>query len=333
MFHFQHIEFIAGLALIPFLLVLFFFLLRWKKDRVKKIGDERLVKELIKDFSPFRFTLRFIFFLMALTLLVIGAANLQSPGGMEKVDRKGVDVMVAMDVSKSMLAQDIKPSRLDRAKQLVNRLMEKMENDRIGLVLFAGRAYVQMPLTTDHSAARMYIQNAGPNAVPTQGTVIAQALKIANSSFNSKDRKYKSIIVISDGEDHDPEALKYTEALAKNGVMVNTVGIGSPDGVPLIDPSTNELRKDAQGNAIVTRLNEQELQQLAQQTKGVYIRLDDTDAAVAKIITQLKTIEQASPGDEAFMSYKSYFQWFLAAALVLLLIELFTSERKKVSLT
>lgn len=326
MFQFQHIEFLMGLLLIPFLVALFFLLLRWKKDRIKKIGDERLVKELIKNFSPFKFTFRFILFLLALTLVIAGAANLQKPGGMEKIDRKGVDVVIAMDVSKSMLAEDIKPNRLERAKQLVNKLMERMENDRIGLVLFAGRAYVQMPLTNDHSAARMYIQNAGPNAVPTQGTVIAEALKVANSSFNSKDRKYKSIVLISDGEDHDAEAVKYTQSLLKNGVMVNTVGIGSPDGVPLVDPVTNELRKDSLGNAIVTRLNEEELQQLAQQTKGIYIRLDDTDTAADKIVAQLKTIEQTSPGDQAFMSYKSYFQWFLAVALVLLLLEFFTSE-------
>lgn len=332
MLQFQHIEFLIGLVLVPVLLVLFFLLLRWKKEKVKKIGDERLVKELIKSFSPLKFTLRFVLFLLAFALVIIGAANLQKPGGMEKINRKGVDVMIAMDVSKSMLAQDIKPNRLERAKQLVNKLMEKMENDRIGLVLFAGRAYMQMPLTTDHSAARMYIQNAGPAVVPTQGTVIAEALKMANNAFNSKDRKYKSIVVISDGEDHDPEALKYTEALVKNGVMVNSVGIGSPDGVPLIDPATNELRKDAQGNAIVTRLNEAELQQLAQQTKGIYVRLDDTDEAAGQIMAQLNTIEQTSPGDQAFMSYKSYFQWFLAAALLFLLLEFFIPERKKVKL-
>lgn len=330
MFHFQHIEFLVGLVLIPFLLVPFFLLIRWKKERVKKIGDEQLVKELIKNFSPVKFTLRFILFLLALILVIVGAANLQHPGGMEKITRKGVDVVIAMDVSKSMLAEDIKPNRLERAKQMVNRLMEKMPDDRVGLVLFAGRAYLQMPLTTDHSAARMYIQNAGPNVVPTQGTVVAEALKASNTAFNSKDRKYKSIILISDGEDHDAEALKYTESLTKNGVMVNTVGIGSPDGVPLIDPATNELRKDEQGNAIVTRLNEAELQQLAQQTKGIYVRLENTDAAADKIMAQLKTIEQTSPGDQAFMSYTSYFQWFLAAALILLLIEFFISERKKV---
>ena len=273
MFNFQHTEYLTALVIIPVLVLLFLVLLGWKKTRLSKIGDEKLVKELIKDFSPFRFALRFIIFIIAFALVVIGTANIQSPGAMEKVTRKGVDVMIAMDVSKSMLADDIKPNRLERAKQLVSRLIDKMENDRVGLVLFAGKAYVQMPLTTDHSAARMYIQNAAPKAVPTQGTVIAEALKISNASFNSKDRKFKSIILISDGEDHDPEAVKFTEALVKNGVMINSVGIGSTEGTPLIDPETNGLRKDAQGNAIVTKLNEAELQQLAQQTKGIYVHL------------------------------------------------------------
>lgn len=258
----------------------------------------------------------------------MGAGNLQSPGKMENISRKGVDVMIALDVSKSMLAEDTKPNRLERAKQLVNKLIEKMQNNRIGLVLFAGRAYIQMPLTADHGAAKMYIQTAGPEAVPSQGTVIGEALRMCNTAFDSKDRKFKSIVLISDGEDHDPQALQMTKALAQNGVMVNTVGIGSPDGAPLIDHMTNELKKDALGNAIITKLNEPELQKLAQDTKGIYIRLDDTSDAVEKIKTQIDTIEQKALGDETFINYKSYFQWFLAAALLLLLIELFTPERK-----
>ncbi|MBC8033444.1 MAG: VWA domain-containing protein [Chitinophagaceae bacterium] len=333
MFHFQHTEYLTALILVPLLVLLFLSLLSWKKARIAKIGDAKLVKELIKGYSPLKFTLRFVLFLMALALIITGAANLQSPGAMEKVTRKGVDVMIALDVSKSMLAEDIKPNRLDRAKQLVNKLMERMENDRVGLVVFAGKAYIQMPLTTDHSAARMYIQNAAPSAVPTQGTVISEALKISNSAFNSKDRKFKSILLISDGEDHDAEALKFTEALVKNGVMINAVGIGSPEGVPLIDKESNQLRKDAQGNAIITRLNEGELKQLSQQTKGVYVRLEDSDEAADKIMAQLSTIEQTSMGDQAFMNYKSYFQWFLAVALLLLLVEFFVSERKKIQLT
>ena len=328
MYRFQHIEYLAGLVLIPVLLILFLFLINWKKSRVKKIGDPALVKDLVKGYSPAKFALKFSLALLALTAIITGIANLQKPGKMENVQRKGVDVMIALDVSKSMLAEDVKPNRLEKAKQLVTKLLEKLENDRVGLILFAGRAYVQMPLTTDHAAARMYIQSASPAAVPSQGTVIGQALKIANSSFNSKERKFKSVVLISDGEDHDPEALQMTEALAKNGIMLNTVGIGSPEGSPLIDHERNEIKKDQNGNAVITKLNEPELQQLATGTKGIYVRLEDTDEAVAKIKAQLDTIEQQSLGDEAFINYLSYFQWFLAAGFILLLLENFIPERK-----
>ncbi len=327
-FRFQHIEFLIGLAALPLLVLLFVFVLRGKKKLQKKIGDPALVKALVKDYSPLKFAVKFILALVAFAFLVIGLSNLQRPGATDNVSRKGVDVMVALDVSNSMLAQDIKPSRLERAKQLVTKLVDKMDNDRIGLVLFAGRAYMQMPLTTDHAAARMYIQNAGPDAVPVQGTVVGEALKISNSGFNSKERKFKAIVLISDGEDHDPEALQMAKSLSQDGVMINSIGIGSPEGSPIIDLATNQTRKDAQGNTIITKLNETELQQLAQSTNGVYIRLEDTDDAAAKIIAQLGTIEQKAMGDKSFTDYKSYFQWFLGFALLLLLVETFIPERK-----
>ncbi len=294
----------------------------------KKMGDPALVAALVKNYSPVKFAVKFILVAIAFALIVVASANLQKPGVADTVNRKGVDVMVALDVSNSMMAEDIKPTRLERAKQMVTKLMDKMDNDRIGLVLFAGRAYMQMPLTTDHGAAKMYIQNAGPDAVPVQGTVIGEALKISNSGFNSKERKFKAIVLISDGEDHDPEALQMAKSLSQSGVMINTVGIGSPEGAPIIDYATNEARKDAQGNTIITKLNETELQQLAQSTNGVYIRLDDTDDAAAKITAQLATIEQKATGDKSFAEYKSYFQWFLVAALLFLLIETFIPERK-----
>lgn len=260
--------------------------------------------------------------------IVIGAMNFQKPGKTENIKRKGVDVMVILDVSKSMLAEDIKPSRLERAKQLLTLLMDKLENDRIGLVLFAGRAYMQMPLTTDHSAARMYIQDASPNAVPTQGTVIGEALDMANHAFNSKEQKYKAIVLISDGEDHDPDGEKMAQALAKNGVMINTVGIGSPDGAPIIDPVTKQLKKDADGQTVISKLNETELSHLANLTNGIYIRLDNMDDALITLSQQLDSIEKKSLADTEFVSYQSFFQWFLAAALLLLLIEFILPERK-----
>jgi len=331
-FRLEHIEFLIGLAALPLLLLAFFYVLQWKKKTKLKIGEPRLVNELLKNYSPLLFVLKFIIMALAFVVIIAGSANLQKQGEADNVSRKGVDVMIALDVSNSMMAEDIKPNRLERAKQLVNKLVDKMDNDRIGLVLFAGRAYMQMPLTTDHAAARMYIQNASPDAVPTQGTVISEALRIAGSGFNSKDRKFKSIVLISDGEDHDPEALKMTQTLEQNGVMINTVGIGSPEGSPIIDYTTNEARKDAQGNTIITKLNEAELQQLSQTTNGIYVHLDDVDDVVQKITAQLATIEQKATGDKSFVNYQSFFQWFLAAALILLLIELLVPEIKKTAI-
>jgi Ca-activated chloride channel family protein len=328
MLRFQHIQYFIALAAIPLLVALFYFVLTWKKNTKKKIGDEKLVDQLIGNYSSKNFLIKFIFAAVALTLIIVGTANPQRPGEMENVKRKGVDIVLAMDVSKSMLAEDIKPSRLERARQVVYKLMDRLPDDRIGLVLFAGRAYLQMPLTTDHAAARMYIQQAGPEVVPTQGTVIADALRMSNTAFNSKERKFKSIVLITDGEDHDPQAVQVAQQLVEEGVMINTIGIGSPAGAPIVDPLTKEYKKDENGNTVITKLNEAELQQLAAASKGIYVHLDDVDAAVNKIVDQLGTIEQTSLEDSAFKDYRSYFQWLLAPACLLIILEFFFPERK-----
>lgn len=328
MIRFQHIEYLLGLAVIPVVIFLFLWVLSWKKKTMKKIGDETLVKQLITTYSPSQFLFKFILVAVSLAAIITGAANLQQPGVMDKVQRKGVDVVIAMDVSKSMLADDIKPNRLERARQLVYKLMEQLPDDRLALVVFAGRAYMQMPLTTDHSAARMFVQQASPEVVPAQGTVITEALRMSNTAFNSKERKFKSIILISDGEDHDPGSVPLAQQLAENGVMINTVGIGSPDGAPIYDPAINDYKKDQNGNTVISKLNETELQQLAAATKGVYVRLSDIGAAVSALKNQLGTIEQTSMDDSAFKDFKSYFPYFLATALLLLVLEFFYPERK-----
>ncbi|HRN57146.1 MAG TPA: VWA domain-containing protein, partial [Agriterribacter sp.] len=219
MIRFEHTEHLLLLLLIPVLVLLFRAVLRWKKITVKKIGDEMLVRQLIRSFSPQKYTVRFVIVMLSLGCLVIAAANLQSATPAEKISRQGIDVMIVLDVSRSMLAEDIKPSRLERSKQFINKLMSHLGSNRIGIVIFAGRAYMQMPLSSDHTAAGLYVSNAGPEAVPAQGTVIADALKTANSGFNSKDRKYKAVILITDGEDHDEQALKTAKQLAGNGVV------------------------------------------------------------------------------------------------------------------
>lgn len=330
-FRFQHIEYLIGLAAIPLVVLLYLWVLRWKKKTIRRIGDEKLVKHLISNYSPNSFLFKFLLASISLAAIIAGAANLQQPGEMDKVQRKGVDVVVAMDVSKSMLADDIKPNRLERARQLVYKLMDQMPDDRIALVLFAGRAYMQMPLTSDHSAARLFVQQASPDAVPAQGTVITEALRMSNTAFNSKERKFKAIVLITDGEDHDPGSLPLAKQMAEQGVMINTIGVGSPEGAPIMDPATNEYKKDQSGNTVITKLNETELKQLADATKGVYVRLTDINAAVDAMKKQLGTIEQTSMDDSAFKDFKSYFPWFLGWALFLLVLEFFFPERNNKS--
>lgn len=329
MFRIQHSEYLTGLGALPLLVVALYFLLSWKKRTAARMGDPGLVRQLISNFSPVRFMIKAVVAILAFGVIILAATNPQKPGAMENIQRKGVDVMLVLDVSKSMLARDIKPSRLEKAKQLLLLLTEKLNNDRIGLILFAGRSYLQMPLTTDHGAARMYIQDASPDAVPAQGTVIAEALRMANAAFNSKERKYKSIVLISDGEDHDPEALKEAQKLAQSGVMISTIGIGSSEGSPIVDPATNELKKDEQGNTVISKLNEAELQQLANATNGEYIRLDNVDDALITMSQRIDSAEKKSMSDAEFVDYKSYFQWLAGGALLLLLVEFFLSERRK----
>jgi len=326
---FQHIEFSWGLLLIPLFILLFFTLLRWKQKVSRRMGDKKLVHQLTGNFSPLLFSLKFVLILLAIAAGVLAIMNLRQPADADSISRKGIDVVVALDVSKSMLATDLQPSRLERAKQFINKLMSEMPNDRIALVLFAGKAYMQMPLTTDHNAAQMFVTSAGPNAVPQQGTVISEALKMSANAFNTADRRFKAVVLISDGEDHDPEADKTSKELAEQGMMINTVGIGSPEGANIFDPSTGENKRDEMGNLVVTKLNEDELKMLAENTHGVYVRLQGSDEAVAAIKQNLSQIEKKALGDVSLMNFKTYYWWFAGAMLIFLLAENFIPERKR----
>lgn len=329
--NFQHIEYLIALAVIPLLLLLYFFVLNWKKRTIQKIGDANLVKEMIKNYAPQKFALKFVLVLLAITSGVFALANLRSPKGMEQVSRNGIDVMIALDVSKSMLAQDIKPNRLERAKQAVSKLIDKLSNDRIGIVVFAGRAYLQMPLTGDHGAAKMYLSSASTDIVPTQGTVISDALKMCNASFNSKEKKYKAVVLISDGEDHDEGALKIAGQMADEGIVINTVGIGSPQGSTIIDETTNQEKLDAAGNTVITKLNEEELMKIAEKGKGSYQLFTNTDELVSKLDAELAGMDQRTVTEDSLVNYKHFFPYFLMLALILLIAELFISERKTIS--
>lgn len=329
MYRFENIWFLGLLLVIPVGAFLFYLLLRWKRKTRAKIGDARLIDQLTAFFSPGRFMWKSVLMALALGFIALAAANPQMRGKAAPQNRKGLDVMILLDVSKSMLAQDIKPNRLERAKQLVNILLDELGDNRIGLVWFAGRAYMQMPLTTDLTAARMYLQNAGPDAVPTQGTVTGEALRVAGAAFNNKEKKYKAVILISDGEDHDPEAMKVAQQLAAMGVMINTVGVGSPEGATIFDPATNDTKRDAQGNTVVTKLNEPELRDLASTGNGVYVYLQDAASAATSLRGQLNSIEKKELEDDSGIDYITYYYWLAAAALLLLLLEVLLSEKRQ----
>jgi tetratricopeptide (TPR) repeat protein len=328
---FQHTDYLIALAAIPLLLILYFFVLNWKKKTIKKIGDANLVREMIKNHSPQKFALKFVLMLIAFAAGVFALANLRSPKGMEQVNRNGIDVMIALDVSKSMLAQDVKPNRLERAKQALGKLIDKLSNDRVGIVVFAGRAYLQMPLTGDHGAAKMYLSSASTEIVPTQGTVISDALKMCYSSFNTKEKKYKAVILISDGEDHDEGALKIAQQMTEDGIVINTVGIGSPQGSTIIDELTNQEKKDANGNTVITKLNEEELRSIAEKGNGSYQLFTNADELVTKLDAQLASMDQRTVTENSLVNYKYFFPYFLMLALFLIIVELFVSERKKIS--
>lgn len=321
MLRFQHISHLLALGLVPVLVFLFIGLVYWRRSKLRKMGEERLIDEQIQGFVPGRNALKFILTVIAFFLIVIGWANLQMGAKTDKVQRKGVDVVVALDVSKSMLAQDIQPDRLTRAKQLIARMMDKMQNDRVALVVFAGRSYLQVPLTIDYSAMKMMLQNVKPDLVPTQGTVISEAIELAGQSFSQKERKYKSLIIISDGEDHDETAIAKAKEAAEAGVIIHTVGIGSPQGATLYDPATKSVKLDEKGDPVISKLNENELKSIASAGRGTYSLLRNNDDVANRLVDELDGMEQKSLGAVVFTDYTSYFQYFLAIGLILLFIE------------
>jgi Ca-activated chloride channel family protein len=328
--HFQHKEYLWLLIGAVVLVILFAGLKYWKKRVKKKIGDEKLVNVLIADYSPPKFLLKFCCIVLAFVLGTITVMNLRKPGSSESNNRKGIDIAIALDVSKSMLSTDLAPNRLERAKQFIGKMMHAMPDDRIALVLFAGKAYLQMPLTTDHGAAQLFVSSASPDAVPQQGTVITDALEMSTRVFDNTSRKFKAVVLLTDGEDHDVRAVSTAKELAVQGVMINTVGIGSAEGSVIIDPATGSEKRDDAGNIVISKLNEEVLREVAAKTNGVYIKLQSSDEAVAMLKGQLSQIERKAFGDMSMMNFTVYYYWFAGLMFVLLLVENFISEKKRI---
>jgi len=330
MFSFEHKEFLIGLLVIIPLAALFYFVLSWKKKAQRNLGDEALIYQLTKNYSVQQYGLKFFLMLAAIVLLIFSAANLRKPVKGKNENKAGIDVMIALDVSKSMWAEDTKPSRLDAAKQFVNTLIDQLGNNRIGIVLFAGRAFLQMPLTTDFSVAKLYVSNASPDAVPVQGTVVGDALQLCENSLNTKEKKYKAVVLISDGEDHDPHSTQVLRHLADNGVIVNTIGVGSVEGAPIKEPGAADYKTDMDGRTVISKLNETELMQIAQQTGGTYMHLGNAESTAAQMASILNNMEKKAIEDKGdTRQYASLYAFFVLMALLILIGEIFIPETKR----
>jgi Ca-activated chloride channel family protein len=331
MFRFEHIEYLYALLLIPSFSLLFILYRVWKARAVKKFGDPELMKHLMPWNSPRKGIFRFFLSMLALASLIIGIANPQVGSKLEKVQRKGADLMIALDVSNSMLAQDIRPDRLTRAVQGITKLIDKLEGDRIGIVVFAGKAYVQLPITTDYAAAKLFLSTISTRMVPSQGTAIGEAIELSVNSFK-QDERSKAIVIITDGENHEGDAVAAAREAAEAGIKIFTIGMGSPDGTPIpvydeFDRQTG-YKTDRNGQTVVSRLDETTLQQVASAGNGIYVRASTGQDGLGKILEEINALEKQEIETKMFSEYEGRFQYFLALSLFFLLLEFLVTERK-----
>lgn len=332
MFRFAHPEYLHLLYLLPVLTVVFFFLFKRQYQNLKNFADESLFNVLVPNHSRLKSWIKFLIILTSLALIILAAANLQIGTRLEEVKQSGIDIFIALDVSLSMSAEDIKPNRLEKAKMQISNLVRKLHGDRIGLIIFSGQAYIQIPLTTDYSAANLFLSAVDFKSVPQPGTVIAPAIDLAVKSFDYNANTQKVIIIITDGEDHEGNVIEsVNEAVTKN-IKIFTIGLGSPDGVPI--PIYNNqgavigFKKDRDGNTILTRLNENILQEIAAKGNGAYYRGNNFEDYLDKIFNELSSIEKTEFGTKKVTDYEDRFYYFLAPAIILLIIEFLLSERK-----
>ena len=328
MFRFAHPEYLFLLLLIPLLLGVFIYTTIQKRRNIVKFGNPDLLAQLMPNVSKIRPQVKFYFQLTAVFLLAIVLAQPQFGEKVEKEKRKGIEVMVALDVSNSMLAQDVLPSRLENAKQVLSKLVDDMNDDKVGLVVFAGDAYTQLPITVDYVSAKMFLSSISPQLVPRQGTAIGSALDLAIKSFGTKSNVGRSIILITDGENHEDDAVGAAKLAAENNIIVNVVGMGKSDGAPIPVPGTMSFWKDKDGNVVVSKLNEQMCKEIAIAGKGVYVHADNSNSAYRVINKELDKLAKSEIKSSVFSEYNEQFQSFALFALLFLIIDFFIFDRK-----
>jgi Ca-activated chloride channel family protein len=331
MFRFGNINNLYFLIAVPVLLMLLVYVIYMKKRDLGRFGNREVIDQLMPEASSSRHILKYIIQLLAVLALVIGIARPQFGSKLHEVKRRGIEIIIALDVSNSMMAEDIQPNRLERAKQAISKLVDQLVNDKIGLIVFAGKAYVQMPITTDYVSAKMFLSTISPDIVPVQGTAIGSAIELGMNSFTPALESSKALIVITDGENHEDDAVQAASLAAEKGIKVCTIGIGNPDGspVPVTGPSGQKtFLKDREGNTVISKLDEKMLQQIAAAGNGVYVRSSDTRIGLNTVFDELNKMEKQEMDIKTYSDYDERFQYFFGLALLLLFVDMFILERK-----
>ena len=328
MFRFEDPIYLWLLVLIPVLALIRFVSYRNQKRKLRKFGDPKLLKELMPDVSRFRPSIKFWILLAALALLIIMLARPQMGTKISQEKRTGIETIIALDISNSMLAEDIVPSRLDRSKMMVENLVDHFTNDKIGLIVFAGDAFVQLPITSDYVSAKMFLSSIDPSMMATQGTDIAAAINMGMNSFTQEEGIGKAIIVITDGEDHEGGALEAAEAAKKKGMRVYVLGVGSSQGSPIPIPGTGDYMKDNTGNTVMSALNEDMCKQVAAAGGGVYIHVENNSAAQQQLDNELDKLSKKETSTTVYSDYDEQFQAFGILALLLLIFEICILDRR-----
>jgi len=326
MINFANAQYLLLLLLIPFFFVIQAFMLKMRRRRLRRFGDEELVKKLMPSYSRAKTWVRLSLFALAFFFFVIGLSRPQIGAKLKEHETKGAEIMIVLDVSNSMLAEDYSPNRLDRAKLAISRLVDKLRDDRIGLIVFAGNSFVQLPITTDYVSAKMFLNSISTESVPVQGTAIGDAINTAVRSFSAQSEKSRAVIVITDGENHEDDPVAAAAQAAELGVRVFTIGVGSPEGKPI--PMDGELLKDKDGEIVVTRLDEAVLQQVADAGNGVYVRAGNSEFGLNPIIDDIRKMDDEKYNSIVFEEFDEQFMYFLGFALFFFVIEMLVGERR-----
>lgn len=326
MIQFANAQYLMLLLLIPVFFLVFAVVMKLRQRRIRKFGDEALVRQLMPSYAKGKAWVRLSLFAIGFFFFVIGLSRPQIGAKLKEHETKGAEIMIVLDVSNSMLAEDYSPNRLERAKLAISRLVDKLRDDRIGLIVFAGNSFVQLPITTDYVSAKMFLNSISTESVPVQGTAIGEAINTAIRGFSAQSEKSRAVIVITDGENHEDDPVAMAKQAADMGIRVFTIGVGSPEGKPI--PMDGELLKDKDGNIVVTRLDEKVLQDVAYAGNGVYVRAGNSEFGLNPIIDDIRKMEDEKYSSLVFEEYDEQFMYFLAIALFFFVLEMLIGDRR-----